>query len=99
VSIDAEVDTLKLVPDLLKVDVEGYEYEVIAGARRLLAERKPAICLELHLDLLERRGQSAARVIGELEAHGYRFRSCTGEPLSTSQIVNSMHVVRRLIAV
>jgi FkbM family methyltransferase len=98
VSIDEEVRTLNLVPDLLKIDVEGYEYEVLAGARRLLRERKPPICLELHLDLLERRGQSAAQVIGELEAHGYGFRSCIGEALSTSHILNTMHVVRRLVA-
>src|SRR6185295_8538918 len=66
VSIDDEVRSLNLVPDLLKIDVEGYEYEVLAGARRLLHDRKPAICLELHLDLLERRGQSPAQVVAEL---------------------------------
>jgi FkbM family methyltransferase len=99
VSIDEEVQALSIVPDLLKIDVEGYEYEVLAGARHLLREHKPAICLELHLDLLERRGQTPKQVIGELEAHGYRFRTCAGEPLSATQIVNSMHVVRRLVAV
>ena len=59
VSLDDEVRSSGIVPDLLKIDVEGYEYEVLAGARNLLRDHKPAISLELHLDLLERRGQSA----------------------------------------
>lgn len=99
VSLDDEVRSLGVVPDLLKIDVEGYEREVLAGARRLLGERKPAICLELHLDLLERRGQSPAEVLAELESHGYRFRSCAGAALSASQICRSMHAIRRFVAV
>jgi FkbM family methyltransferase len=99
VSLDDEVRSLGLVPDLLKIDVEGYEYEVLAGAQRLLREHKPVICLELHLDLLERRGQSAAQVVAELQSHGYRFRTCAGQELSAAQVRHSMHAVRRLVAV
>jgi FkbM family methyltransferase len=98
VSLDDEVQARGLVPDLLKIDVEGYEYEVLAGARRLLREHKPAICLEIHLDLLERRGQSAAQVVNELVTHGYGFRTCTGQPLSPADISHSMHAVRRIVA-
>jgi hypothetical protein len=43
VSLDDEIDSLGVVPELVKIDVEGFEYEVLAGARRLLRERKPAI--------------------------------------------------------
>src|SRR6185295_11391881 len=89
VSLDDEVRALDRVPDLLKIDVEGYEYEVLAGARRLLRAHKPAICLEIHLDLLERRGQSAAQVVNELVTHGYQFRTCTGQSLSASNVSQS----------
>jgi FkbM family methyltransferase len=99
VSLDDEVRTHNLVPDLVKIDVEGYEYEVLAGARRLLRDHKPAICLEIHLDLLDRRGQSAAHVVNELVTHGYQFRTCTGQALSASDVSHSMHAVRRIVAV
>ena len=98
-SLDDEVRSSGVAPDLLKIDVEGYEYEVLVGARVLLRERKPAICLELHLDLLERRGQSPIDVLGELQSHGYQFRSCAGDDLSASQICNSMYAVRRFVAI
>jgi FkbM family methyltransferase len=99
VSLDDEVRSLGIVPDLLKIDVEGYEYEVLAGARNLLRDHKPAISLELHLDLLERRGQSSGQIITELQSHGYTFRSCAGRSLSASQICNSTHAVLRFVAV
>ena len=42
-------------PDVVKVDVEGAELEVLAGARALLASRKPNLIVEVHSRELERR--------------------------------------------
>jgi FkbM family methyltransferase len=97
-SIDEEIDQHGLEPDLLKIDVEGYEHEVLLGAKRLLEQRKPPICLELHLDLLERRGVEPRGVLARLESYGYRFRSCAGRPLRPSEIAGSMNAVVRLVA-
>jgi FkbM family methyltransferase len=97
-TVDHEVDTLGIVPDLLKIDVEGYEYEVLQGAKRLLCERKPVLCLELHLDLLERRGISPATLVAELQSYGYAFRSTVGRPLTASDVADSMHSILRCVA-
>jgi len=35
-------------PDLIKIDVEGAESLVLAGATRLLTEKKPALLIEVH---------------------------------------------------
>jgi FkbM family methyltransferase len=35
-------------PDFVKVDIEGSEGKAIAGARRLLAEHRPSLLLEIH---------------------------------------------------
>lgn len=55
-SIDVEVVTLDRwaeskeapAPDLIKIDVEGGEGAVLAGAQRLLARDRPDLILELH---------------------------------------------------
>jgi FkbM family methyltransferase len=97
-SVDREVEQLGIEPDLLKIDVEGYEYEVLVGAKRLLEKRKPPICLELHLDLLDKRGIEPRRVLAELESHGYRLRSCAGQPLRTGDVLGNLNAVTRLVA-
>lgn len=57
-------------PDLLKIDVEGAEYQVLTGAQRILADR-PVVFLEVHPTQLRRFGSSAAEVIGLMTAAGY----------------------------
>jgi FkbM family methyltransferase len=54
-TIDDECDRLKIYPDIIKIDVEGYEFEAIQGAKRVLGTKKPIILLELHLNYLEER--------------------------------------------
>ena len=35
-------------PDLMKIDVEGFEYKVLKGAKRLLNEIRPKVVVEIH---------------------------------------------------
>ena len=54
-------------PQLMKIDVEGGETAVLAGAERLLAEHQPLIICEVH-------HAEAARWIEEwLPARGYHM--------------------------
>jgi hypothetical protein len=45
-TLDALVAQRGLEPDLVKIDVEGFEPDVLAGGRGTLTERRPAIVLE-----------------------------------------------------
>ena len=48
-TVDSVLETLKMKPSLLKIDVEGYEAHVLRGARKLLlGPDLPAICFELN---------------------------------------------------
>jgi FkbM family methyltransferase len=59
---------------LIKMDVEGLEPEVLAGAQRTLAELPPdGVLFEQNAALLRRRGHAAEAVIEQLERHGYSF--------------------------
>jgi FkbM family methyltransferase len=58
---------------LIKMDVEGAEPQVVAGARRLLAEDRPTILSELHPQQLDRAsGVTADRFLAQMAALGYR---------------------------
>jgi Methyltransferase FkbM domain len=63
VSIDSLVMTSKFrPPSLLKIDVEGGETAVLAGAARVIKEHRPWIIVEVHSALLER--ECAAMLCG-----------------------------------
>jgi FkbM family methyltransferase len=58
---------------LLKIDIEGWEYEAVLGSRSLFAEgRVAAIALELHPHLLAARGLDGGDITRFLADCGYR---------------------------
>lgn len=62
--------------NLLKVDIEGYEYEAILGSRELFtSHRVKAIALELHPEHLAKRGRSEKEIIDFLSSCGYSLSS------------------------
>jgi FkbM family methyltransferase len=52
VSLDDFVFAYKIVPSLLKIDVEGEEMSVLKGAKNLLSNGKPVILLSTHQEAL-----------------------------------------------
>lgn len=46
------MDEHKVIPDLIKIDVEGYEYEIFKGSEAYFINNMPNTICELHLKLL-----------------------------------------------
>lgn len=61
----AALDSLDLAPDLIKIDVEGFEADVLKGAEQTLAAHAPAVMLE--------QNENSAACRAWLAARGYRF--------------------------
>ena len=74
--INIEIDTLDnvilpLAPtvDFLKIDTEGFEDQVLAGADEVIARYRPVVYLELSQEY----GDSSARAVAWLRARRYTF--------------------------
>ncbi len=50
---DAAFSSEGFVPDFMKIDIEGCEYDALKGARRILETRRPTLIVETHSLRLE----------------------------------------------
>jgi FkbM family methyltransferase len=76
--VDIECMTLSSIcleaavtPDLIKLDIESYEYEVLMSSMDFLRDVKPRLHLELHSPQLRERGLDPGDLLQRLDALGY----------------------------
>lgn len=62
--------------DYFRMDVEGYEWAILDGMKRILSapDAPYGMFIELHSDLLHRFGQTAESLVRSLEKYGYRVK-------------------------
>jgi FkbM family methyltransferase len=97
-TLDDEWRRTGVAPAVVKIDVEGAEAEVIRGAAALLRTVRPILFLELHMDELERRGESTKALLAQLTAAGYRFGEPDGRPRSARALTRSLRAIIRIVA-
>lgn len=99
VSVDSVVTEHGFKPSHLKIDVEGFEEEVLRGAEHTLRTERPVLFLELHGDLIRRRGMLPEAVLQALTEAGYtHWQQLDGTPLSfetlATMVFNARFVAR-----
>ena len=97
-SIAAASARLNVVPDFIKLDIEGYEYEAIKGSASFLSQHRPVIFLELHLNYLEQRKLSPQSVVELLVKYGYSFFTYAGAQLTPSEVFGTPLAIYHLVA-
>jgi FkbM family methyltransferase len=70
-TLDSLVEEMNVEPDFLKIDVEGFEHAVLAGAGRTLSKFRPRIILEANP------GDPCERLTEILGSHRYALRHIT----------------------
>lgn len=94
VTLDRWAEENSVAPDLLKIDVEGFELNVIRGARGLLSgPNPPVVIMEVHTRLLRELGQSVGELLAGLRAFGYEIENLDGE--TEGEPPPAFHVIAR----
>jgi len=71
-TLDQDVRAASLPPpDLVKIDIEGFELEALRGARGLLADHHPALFLEMHGETLHEKKRKVHEIVVFLNGLGY----------------------------
>lgn len=73
--------------DFLKIDCEGFELEVLQGAKNTIERFKPTMLIEINDATLGRYGVHKNEVLVLVEQYGYRYRNIyKGRSISGSQL-------------
>jgi len=67
--------------DVIKLDVDGYECEVLAGSSETIRRCKPVFVMEIAPSALDERGASLDALAGSLASFGYSLTALDGKPL------------------
>jgi FkbM family methyltransferase len=93
IRLDDFVESEKLKSlDLIKIDVEGFELNVLKGAQHSLRKFRPILFIELDDDNLHEQGNSAKELIEFLEREGYGCqRADNGKDLTVNDDFSDCH--------
>jgi len=73
VSLDNHFKDLSVIPDIIKIDVEGAEVLVIKGAKKLITKSKPKIYLSIHPGRINEMGQSIEELLELIDNLNYNI--------------------------
>lgn len=65
--------------DLMKVDIEGFEYKMLQGAEKFILKYSPVILMEINRGALESQGADQGQVFSELNLLGYKIDIADGK--------------------
>lgn len=81
-------------PQFLKIDTEGFEYDVIRGAERTLGEHGPDLFIELHGTTPESWMQNRSRLQRMITDFGYSVSDMYRNPVSETDYASHLYCKR-----
>jgi hypothetical protein len=75
VTLDELVQSRAFAPDIIKIDVEGSEFNVLTGAAQVLSMFKPLLIIEVHPEHVSKIGHDPSLISAFLQDRGYMIYS------------------------
>ena len=88
--LDALCSESKINPEIVKIDVEGFELQVLQGAEGTLKSAK-LLLLEIHPALLDKLNVSQKDIFDWLDKRGWRIQTLHGKQLTRSEFCDQFH--------
>ena len=82
ITLDSFCHKSGLIPEVIKIDVEGAEINVLKGARNILKKYKPIIYLSVHPRHIKELGSDIIELINLIDEIGYKVEDFEGNQIS-----------------
>lgn len=92
-SLDRFVRETNIEPDLIKMDIEGFEFLALRGAERTIVRSRPELMLSLHPGAIAKNGGDAGWVVSFLKdnyPHVYRVKACPRKGLAAGDYLSDI---------
>jgi FkbM family methyltransferase len=83
------------IPGFVKIDVEGFEMDVLRGMSGTMRKHHPRLFIEIHGITMERKVENVRDVVGLLVDHGYQLRHVetdTSITMANHQVAAEGHI-------
>jgi len=92
ISIDDFCDKYGIIPNCIKIDIEGSEYIAVKGMKKILEEHTPDLIIETHGAEIDGIGGSLNQLIQLLESFEYSFFDLKRGNMTTRQEYTSRYI-------
>jgi len=87
ISLDQFIGENSIIPDVIKIDVEGAEFNVLDGAPTILKIHRPNIIISLHPRHLKSLQRDIIEIFDYCTKYSYRLLSCVdGHPILVNEL-------------
>lgn len=95
ITLDHFCASRKILPDVIKIDVEGAELSVLRGATKILKVSQPIIFLSVHPVEISLLGSSIDELENVINALGYECREMDGQPVAKFRLAEYQLLPRK----
>lgn len=98
-TVDTIRSTMNTKVSILKIDVEGFEGEVLQGSQQTLRQDRPIVSVEIHHEYLAQRGVNLRNVLTGVADQGYSLMRLNGRRVTPTVAARPILPRSHLLAV
>lgn len=74
ITLDDYIESSGIKPSFIKIDVDGFDLEVLRGGEKFLRNNSPILCVEVTNPSLNTRGYTTTQLVSYLQNLGYKIK-------------------------
>jgi FkbM family methyltransferase len=86
ITMDSFCSLTNVIPDTIKIDTEGYEYNVLMGGKELILSHRPLMFIELHPIFMSMYGIHISQIFDLQKKFNYSIKDISGKEITFEDV-------------